>query len=74
MEHLGEKEPQGHDGREDSIAEGQRFVVEGLEDGVAIQELGERKRLGLVQLLAQLGNLARACGSGSMAHGWPPEY
>jgi hypothetical protein len=48
MEHLGEKEPQGHEGGEEAVAEGQRLVAESLEDGIAIQELREGERVGLV--------------------------
>jgi len=39
---LGEKEPEGHERGKESVAEGHRFVAEGLLDGVGIEELGQR--------------------------------
>jgi hypothetical protein len=72
IEHLGEKDPEGHEGREESVPEGHGFVAEGLPDDVRIEELREGELGGVVELLAQLLDLARPWGRRSMAHGWPP--
>jgi hypothetical protein len=72
VQHLREEDPEGHQRREEAVAEGDMFVAQGLRDVVVGQGVGEGQAWGLGELLSGLSDLAGAAVGGSRSQGWPP--
>src|SRR5262249_39755246 len=64
VEDVGQEQPEGDEGGEEAVAEGDLFVVEGLLDGRAVEQTGEGQFGLLVQLLPQAPDLAGRAGRG----------
>ncbi len=72
VENLGEEDPERDERGEESLAEGDGLVADGLFGQTAGQEFAERQGWGVGNLLTKLSDLATAAWGGSMSHGWPP--
>src|SRR5262245_7376471 len=72
VEDLGKEDPGGHDRGEESLAEDDLLLVEGLRDLLGRQEIGEGQSRCLGELSVQSGDWACVRRGGTMSHGWPP--
>jgi hypothetical protein len=72
VEHLGEEDPEGDQGGEQALAEGDALVVEGLLPLGWGQQVGAGQAGSLGEVVAQTAGLAGAGGGGGMSRGWPP--
>jgi hypothetical protein len=71
-EDLGEEDPEGDQGAEQALAEGDALVVEGLLDLLGREQVGEGQAGDLGEVVAQAAGLAGRAREDSMSQGWPP--
>src|SRR5262249_59645687 len=68
VEHLGEEDPQGDQGRVQAFAERDGLLAEGLLDRFGAQDVGERQPGGLGELSPQDAGWAGAASGGRVSH------